>query len=373
MMEFYFFLKSVVPVLIFMLACYAFGEIVGRGKVMGKWFTFFSLLSFFTLYNYAFYSFREFDPSWLRTVMIISIIIVVFVAFISPNAKSYKKQKKSSFFVLVLLAVLFWILAIYSLVELKESVFRSSNDGLLCYSNDNIYGKRIFIQSNTHGENTFYLFISHIIYIISLLSSGLYLFLFSEGVKINKSPKYYLDKNSVDYIGNRFVNDEALIRIFANTDYFLLIDGVKSTPLTLSHLRENKVSPDTLIWRNGLSDWIEASKIRESKLIVSFVPPTKIPTTIDISPKKIYEREDTLVKFFEKELECEVNIQAKNYSEELDSSSKRLAIMKGLLSKVESIESKASEFAHSNGVSKENVLSSIHTAYRNIREKYFKE
>jgi hypothetical protein len=208
--------------------------------------------------------------------MILSIIIVILVVFTSPSVRSYRKQKKLPPFLLGLLAVLFWILAIYSFTELKDNIFKARENGMLCYTNGGRYGGYIFRQSNTLGENPFYLFISHIMYIISLFSAGLFFVLLSAGKKINNSPKYYLDKNSVDYIGNRFVSDEALIRIFANTDYFLLIDGVKSSPLTLSHLRENKVSPNTLIWRNGLNDWTEASKIRESKLIVSFVPPTEI-------------------------------------------------------------------------------------------------
>jgi hypothetical protein len=80
-----------------------------------------------------------------------------------------------------------------------------------------------------------------------------------------------------------------------------------------------------------------------------------------------------LVKIFEEELEKEVIKLSTIYSDNIDSPLMGLVIMEGLLSKVESIELKASEIAYTSGMTKEYILSLIHTAYKNIHKKYFKE
>jgi uncharacterized membrane protein YhaH (DUF805 family) len=55
--------------------------------------------------------------------------------------------------------------------------------------------------------------------------------------------------------------------------YFYSIGQDKEGPVTLEELKLKEIKPNTLIWHEGLEDWIEAKNILELKEIFELTPP----------------------------------------------------------------------------------------------------
>lgn len=47
------------------------------------------------------------------------------------------------------------------------------------------------------------------------------------------------------------------------TEYFIVVDGHQEGPFALEDLRFKHLSPDTLVWRTGMPEWVEASLLEE--------------------------------------------------------------------------------------------------------------
>lgn len=63
--------------------------------------------------------------------------------------------------------------------------------------------------------------------------------------------------------------------------YFISNDGIKKGPLSLEALQEETILKNTLIWREGLKDWVKAENVEELKeLIISFPPPISEPPSL---------------------------------------------------------------------------------------------
>ena len=60
-------------------------------------------------------------------------------------------------------------------------------------------------------------------------------------------------------------------------DYFVAIDGKSVGPHTLEELASLNINGDTLIWHNGLDNWVKASTIKEVAEIIVEVPKTVAP------------------------------------------------------------------------------------------------
>ena len=58
--------------------------------------------------------------------------------------------------------------------------------------------------------------------------------------------------------------------------YFIIIKGKKSGPYDLSELKQMKLLNDTLTWKEGFDNWMQAKEIEELKDI-TFSPPPPIP------------------------------------------------------------------------------------------------
>lgn len=80
--------------------------------------------------------------------------------------------------------------------------------------------------------------------------------------------------------------------------YFILIDNEQVGPFRIKELLEKKIKikSDTLVWHEGLPDWIEAKYVEELKQLLISTPP---PIPIKENPKK------TLV---------EISLEDKDYS-----------------------------------------------------------
>ena len=52
--------------------------------------------------------------------------------------------------------------------------------------------------------------------------------------------------------------------------YFIIIDGQQAGPFSKEELQQHMVRPESLVWRQGLPDWIKASDLPEiAEIIVS--------------------------------------------------------------------------------------------------------
>lgn len=56
-------------------------------------------------------------------------------------------------------------------------------------------------------------------------------------------------------------------------NYYILINGQQTGPLTLDQLRNYTIRPDTRVWREDLPNWIEARELDELKVLWTQTPP----------------------------------------------------------------------------------------------------
>lgn len=55
--------------------------------------------------------------------------------------------------------------------------------------------------------------------------------------------------------------------------YFLMINGKPSAPLTFEELVDKKISEEDFVWRKGLDDWMKAGELDELENIIIYTPP----------------------------------------------------------------------------------------------------
>lgn len=67
-------------------------------------------------------------------------------------------------------------------------------------------------------------------------------------------------------------------------DYWIAIDKKKTGPLTLADVRAMHLSPDTLVWHNGLSTWTTAGSLPELAGYLAVVP-KEVTETIEVTVK----------------------------------------------------------------------------------------
>ena len=65
-----------------------------------------------------------------------------------------------------------------------------------------------------------------------------------------------------------------------NHNYYLVVEGKKSDPLTFDQLKEKRIDEDDLVWRKGLNHWVKAKELEELSEIIEFNPPP-IPLEVD--------------------------------------------------------------------------------------------
>ena len=89
-----------------------------------------------------------------------------------------------------------------------------------------------------------------------------------------------------------------------NMEYFIIENGQQTGPFSDNQLAAKRISPDTLVWKQGMADWTPAWQVEELKQILEDIktmsssqqeqkfqippiPPTpKIDTTQDLQPQK---------------------------------------------------------------------------------------
>ena len=96
-------------------------------------------------------------------------------------------------------------------------------------------------------------------------------------------------------------------------------------PFKLDELKNQKISKDTLIWYEGLDNWIKASEIENLKTLFKATPPPlqKIPTPkveIPVIPPQIKPLDDTIES--KPLVEKEIKVDVKSSKRELDNVAK---------------------------------------------------
>lgn len=81
--------------------------------------------------------------------------------------------------------------------------------------------------------------------------------------------------------------------------YWAVIDNERKGPMTLEELVNLNIFPETLVWREGLTEWIPAKDLCElSQLFVNHVEPPVVPNPIQ-TPKvepEVAQQEQTQAK-----------------------------------------------------------------------------
>ena len=67
-----------------------------------------------------------------------------------------------------------------------------------------------------------------------------------------------------------------------NNPFFIVVNDQQAGPFTLDELKEIKIHRDTLVWKEGLSEWTRAEDIQDLNELFRSIPPP-IPTTEKLS------------------------------------------------------------------------------------------
>ncbi len=55
--------------------------------------------------------------------------------------------------------------------------------------------------------------------------------------------------------------------------YHIIENGEQSTPLTFDHLKDKRITNETLIWRKGFDNWTKAKDLKEIQQLIYKAPP----------------------------------------------------------------------------------------------------
>lgn len=56
-------------------------------------------------------------------------------------------------------------------------------------------------------------------------------------------------------------------------EYYILINGGKQGPFSLEELYTKKISPNTMVWKTGMTDWTMAKNMPELADLLASLPP----------------------------------------------------------------------------------------------------
>ena len=73
-------------------------------------------------------------------------------------------------------------------------------------------------------------------------------------------------------------------------DYYYLLNRIKKGPVSLEELKELKLEKNTLVWKEGLTDWTNANNLDELKELFKVSPPPVPPPPIpppDVPPPAV--------------------------------------------------------------------------------------
>ena len=72
-------------------------------------------------------------------------------------------------------------------------------------------------------------------------------------------------------------------------DYYYSLNGQQLGPVSLEELLTKNIEHDTLVWKDGLADWVKASEMPELASKLATVPPPITKEDIEPEPQPEYE------------------------------------------------------------------------------------
>ena len=68
-------------------------------------------------------------------------------------------------------------------------------------------------------------------------------------------------------------------------EYYIVLNGVKEGPFALEELKAKGVTESTLVWKNGLTDWVKASTLPEVMQALYTAPAAPQPQAAPVPPQ----------------------------------------------------------------------------------------
>lgn len=68
-------------------------------------------------------------------------------------------------------------------------------------------------------------------------------------------------------------------------DFYILVGNTKQGPYPLEELKNKNITPHTLVWRSGLTEWVPASQLPELAELLSELPPDIPEASPRVMPK----------------------------------------------------------------------------------------
>lgn len=59
-----------------------------------------------------------------------------------------------------------------------------------------------------------------------------------------------------------------------NNNYYIVRNGIQEGPFTTEELRTKQITPETMVWTEGMTDWQPARQIPELSELLATIPPT---------------------------------------------------------------------------------------------------
>lgn len=223
-------MEFILLLIIFLLSI-PIGEYFGRSKHIGKW--------------------------WTVTLMTCGIIPGLIALITSPKATKVPSQGKSYRIFGWILLVVFGIGGLV-LNFIDHSAYQNYSGFNSDYITQQL-GLRLIIAT----------------WIVII---GFYLIELSKGHIVNNNPKYYFQnfKSGSSNSNSYYSSKDFTIRSTTNIKhhlYFIEENNEKAGPFSFDELAQKRIPESTLIWRNGLDNWIPAKQLQEISEFVIYNPP----------------------------------------------------------------------------------------------------
>ncbi len=223
------------------------GEYVGRSKHIGK--------------------------GWTTVLLLCGIVPGIIALLASPKATSAPTTGKGY-------NIFGWILVVFGIGGIVLTFIDHSN-----YQNYSGY-------SSNYNTQQFGL---RLIINIGTILVGVYLIKLGKGQIVNKNPKYYFQNSKWSSTMSNSINHSKVFTAksasnIENHLYFIAENNEKVGPFSYDELAQKRISENTLVWRNGLDNWIPANQLNEISAVVVYNPPplpqetNVITSELDVQP-----------------------------------------------------------------------------------------
>jgi len=254
------------------------------------------------------------SPILKRLILLITIVIWTFsLVYITYN---FVNTSKKTFIYFEDLKIINEIEEEFNKTHLNQSFENYNNTGVTKYYDADSYYLKFtklsfyngngfvpeLVQINLDnakkelGENPILLFFKNNLFLVISINF-LYLLLINLIFWL-KFGENHIEKP--DYLSNEIDSKFHFFQKSLSKNHFkyYIIEGEKqSAPLSFEQLKEKEINEETLVWRNGLKEWMPAKSIKEIHSIINYTPPPlSINDGIDKNPKRKIDISKMIVK-----------------------------------------------------------------------------